>query len=87
MLALRLVHIIIIFKLSVQFLYDLFLLYLAATVNIESVLLPPNEGDDAGVAAQLSLTINPTTAMLDTTITVDVTVLTIGIETAVGKIT
>ena len=57
----------------------------AATINIESSASPPNEGDGTGTAAVLRLTTNPTTATLAENVTVSVTVMTGGSETATGK--
>ena len=52
---------------------------------MESVASPPGEGDGSGTAALLRLLIVPPSATLATSLTVDVSVLTIGIETAIGK--
>ena len=58
----------------------------AATINIESVASPPNEGDVAGTAAVLRLTTSPTTVTLAENVAVSVTVMTGASETATGKI-
>ena len=52
---------------------------------MESVASPPGEGDGSGTATLLRLLIVPPSATLATSLTVDVSVLTIGIETAIGK--
>ena len=60
--------------------------YPVAIVNMNSVAMPPGEGDGSGTAAQLRLSTIPSTATLGTGITVDVSVVTVGFETAIGKI-
>ena len=60
-------------------------LIVAATVSIEAVASPPNEGDDPGTAAVVRLTIDPASAVLAENIVVSVAVVTGGDETAVGK--
>ena len=55
-----------------------------ATINIESVASPPNEGDGTGVAAVLRLTTSPPTATLAANVTLSVSVMAGG--SASGKL-
>ena len=58
-------------------------------MSLESVALPPGEGDGARTAALLRLTINPTVAFNDSEyieVSVHVAVMTGGGETAIGEI-
>ena len=56
----------------------------AATVNIEGVASPPNEGDGTGVAAVLRLTTSPPIATLAANVALSVSVMAGG--SATGKL-
>ena len=58
--------------------------FAAATINIESVASPPNEGDGTGVAAVLRLTTSPPTATLAANVALSVSVMAGG--SATGKL-
>ena len=58
--------------------------FAAATINIESVASPPNEGDGTGVAAVLRLTTSPSTATLAANVALRVSVMAGG--SATGKL-
>ena len=62
----------------------MFVCSIVATVAVESVASPPNEGDGTGVAALLRLTTSPTTAILAGNVALSVSVMAGG--SATGKL-